>query len=210
MLKALTKRQNEVLEFIKEYTMKNLKPPTIREICKKFNFKSTNAAHSVLKALEKKGYIKRANFKARNITINDLKLNKRQDEVKEIPLISNFDAQNPLSMFTNLSGTIKLDSKIFGFSPYFAVEVPDDGMRKDGIFKGDIAIITHKSNLKNGSIVFASVGNEGLIRYFKKTENGEIYLMPSSRGYEVLKFKEGDKNLWIGGEVSFIIRKLTG
>jgi repressor LexA len=210
MQKALTKRQNEILEFIKEYTIKNLKPPTVREICKKFNFKSTNAVFSILKALEKKGYIKKVDFKARNIIINDLKLNKRQDEVKEIPLISNFDAQNPFSMLTNLSGTIKLDSKIFDSSPYFAVEVPDDGMRKDGIFKGDIAIITQKANLKNGSIVFASVENTGLIRYLKRTENGEIFLIPSSRGYEMLKFKEGDKNLWIGGEVSFIIRKLTG
>ncbi len=210
MQRALTERQNEILEFIKEYTMRNLKPPTVREICKKFNFKSTNAVHSILKALEKKGYIKRANFKARNIIINDLKLNKRQDEIKEIPLISNFDAQNPFSMLTNLSGTIKLDSNIFGPSPYFAVEVPDDGMRKDGIFKGDIAIITQKTNLKNGSIVFASVENTGLIRYLERTESGEIHLIPSSRGYEVLKFKEGDKNLWIGGEVSFIIRKLTG
>ncbi len=209
MQKALTERQNEILEFIKEYTMKNQKPPTVREICKKFNLKSTNAVHSILNALEKKGYIKRANFKARNIIINDLKLDKKQNEVKEIPLISNFDAQNPLSMFTNLSGTIKLDSKIFATSPSFAVEVPDDGMRKDGIFKGDIAIITQRLNLKNGTIVFASVGNEGLIRYLKKTKNGEIYLIPSSRGYKALKFKEGDQNLWIGGEVSFIIRKLT-
>lgn len=209
MLKPLTKRQNEILEFIKGYTIKNLKPPTVREICKEFNFKSTNAVHSILKALEKKGYIKRANFKARNIIINDLKLRKKQDEVKEIPFISNFNAQNPFSMFTNLSGTVKLDSKLFGSSPSFAVEVSDDGMQKEGIFKGDIAVITQKSNLKNGSIAFVIVENEGLIRYLKKNENGEIYLIPSSRGYEMLKFKENDPNLWIGGEVSFIIRKLT-
>lgn len=210
MNKALTRRQNEVLEFIKEYTLKNLKPPTIREICKKFNFKSTNATHSILKALEKKGYIKRSNFKARDIIINDFQLNnKTQTELKEIPLISNFDARNPFVMFTNLNGTIKLDFKMFGSSSSFAVEVPDDGMRKDGIFKGDIAIINQKSNPKNGSIVFAIAGNEGMIRYFKN-ENGEIHLIPSSRGYETLKFKENDENLWIGGEVSFIIRKLSG
>lgn len=146
-------------------------------------------------------------MKARNININDFKLDKTQIDLKEIPLISTFDAQNPLRMFTNLNGTIKLDMKIFDTLPSFAVEVTDDGMQKDGIFKGDIAIITQSLEIKNGSIVFAVIKNEGLIRHYKN-ENNEIYLIPSSRGYETLKFKEGDKNLWIGGEVSFIIRKL--
>ncbi|CUS76708.1 repressor LexA [Candidatus Kryptonium thompsonii] len=207
MKEALTKRQNQIFEFIKKYTIENHKPPTIREICKKFNFKSTNSAYSVLKALERKGYIQRTNLKARNININDFKLDKTQIDLKEIPLISTFDAQNPLRMFTNLNGTIKLDMKIFDTLPSFAVEVTDDGMQKDGIFKGDIAIITQSLEIKNGSIVFAVIKNEGLIRHYKN-ENNEIYLIPSSRGYETLKFKEGDKNLWIGGEVSFIIRKL--
>ncbi|MDW8108602.1 MAG: transcriptional repressor LexA [Candidatus Kryptonium sp.] len=207
MKKTLTEKQNLILEFIKKYTLENQKPPTIREICKKFNFKSTNAVYSILKSLEKKGYIQRTNLKSRNININDFKLNESHNEFKEIPLISTFDAQNPLAMFANLSGTIKLDPKLFSFSPQFALEVPDDGMQKDGIFKGDIAIVTQNQNIKNNSIVFAVVGSEGLIRRYKN-ENGEIYLLPSSRGYETLKFNEGDKNLWIGGEVSFIIRKL--
>ncbi len=208
MKKTLTKRQNQVLEFIRKYTIENQKPPTIREICKKFNFKSTNSAHSILKALEKKGYIQRTNFKSRNININNFKLNETPNEIKEIPLVSTFDSQNPFMMFANLSGTIKLDPKLFAHSPLFALEVPDDGMQKYGIFKGDIAIVTQNPDIKNGSIVFAVVGTEGLIRYYKN-ENGEIYLIPSSRGYETLKFKEEDKTLWIGGEVSLIIRKLN-
>lgn len=208
MKKALTKRQNQVFEFIKEYMIENHKPPTIREICKQFNFKSTNSAFSVLKALEKKGYIQMTNLKARNININDFKFNKTQTELKEIPLVStSFSAKDPLMMFTNLNGTIKLDTKIFDASSSFAVEVTDDGMQKDGIFKGDIAIITQNLELKNESIVFAVVKNEGLIRRYKN-EKDEIYLIPSSRGYEILKFKKGDENLWIGGEVSFIVRKL--
>ncbi len=208
MKRALTKRQNQIFEFIKKYTIENHKPPTIREICKKFNFRSTNSAYSVLKALEKKGYIQRTNLKARNININNFKFDRTQTELKEIPLVSTFDAQNPLTMFTNLNGTIKLDAKIFDTPPSFAVEVTDDGMQKEGILKGDIAIINQNSELKNGSIVFAVIKNEGLIRQYKN-ENNEIYLIPSNRGYGVLKFKEGDKNLWIGGEVSLIIRKLN-
>jgi repressor LexA len=207
--KTLTKKQNQVLEFIKEYTLKNLKPPTVREICKKFNIKSTNAVYSILKALEKKGYIQKPDSKARNIIINNFKINSTQNDFVEIPIISNFNAKNPFAMFTNLNGTLKLDPKIFhSTSSSFAVEVTDDGMHKIGIFKGDIAIINQKSNPKNGSVIFAVAGNEGLIRYFKN-ENGEINLIPSSRSYETLKFKEGDENLWIGGEVSFIIRKLS-
>lgn len=207
--KNLTKKQNQVFEFIKKYTLQNQKPPTVREICESFNFKSTNSAYSILKSLEKKGYIQRKNLKARNINVNDLNLNETQNEVKEIPIISIFDASNPLKMFTELSGTLKLDSKLFGHASMFAVEVPDDGLRKNGIFKGDIAIISQNSNVKNESIIFAVIGNEGLIRYYKN-ERGEIQLIPSSRGYEVLRIKEGDKNLWIGGEVFFILRKLGG
>ncbi len=209
MKQTLTKKQNQVLDFIKDYTLKNQKPPTIREICKKFNFKSTNAVYSILKTLEKKGYIQKPNSKARNIIINDLKINPTKNEFIEIPIISNFNAKNPFAMFTQLNGTLKLDPKNFQIpSPSFAVEVTDDGMQKNGIFKGDIAIVVQKANPKNDSIVFAVVGNEGLIRQFK-IENGEINLIPSSRGYETLKFKEGDENLWIGGEVSWIIRKLS-
>ncbi len=186
-----------------------MKPPTVREICKKFNIRSTNAVYSILKALEKKGYIQKPDSKARNIIINDLKINPAQNDLVEIPIISNFNAKNPLAMFTNLKGTLKLDPKIFPItSSSFAVEVTDDGMHKAGIFKGDLAIVNQKSNPQNGSIIFAVVENEGLIRFFKN-ENGEINLTPSSKSYETLKFKEGDENLWIGGEVSFIIRKLS-
>ncbi len=206
-MKALTEKQNQILEFIKDYISKNLKPPTVREICERFNFKSTNAVYSILKLLEKKGYIQKINGKSRNIMLKDTIFNDKND-IKEIPLISRFDSKKPLLMFTNLNGTVKIDSKMLDDSSSFAVIVPDDGMQKAGIFKSDIAVIKQDVEIENGDIIFAVIGNNALIRFFK-SEQGKIYLVPSARGYETLIFNEDDKNLWIGGKVSLIIRKIS-
>jgi repressor LexA len=206
-MRPLTERQNQILEFIRDYISKNLKPPTVREICEEFKFKSTNAVYSILKSLEKKGYIKKVNGKSRNIIPKDIMF-KEENDIKEIPLLSKFNSKNPLLMFTNLIGTVKIDAKMFDHPSSFAVIVPDDGMQKAGIFKNDIAIIKQDTKIENGDIVFAVTGNNAFIRYFK-SEHGKIYLVPSARGYETLSFNEDDKNLWIGGKVSLIIRKIS-
>jgi len=206
-MKSLTKRQNQVFEFIKDYISKNLKPPTVREICEKFNLKSTNAVDSILKSLERKGYIQKIKGKSRNIVLKNTTLKDNNNDIKEIPLLSKFEAKDPLTMFTNLNGTIKVDTKMFDPSSSFAIIVPDDGMQKSGIFKNDIAIIKQDAKIENGDIVFAVVGNDAFIRYFK-SEHGKIHLIPSGRGYETLTLNNGDANLWIGGKVSIIIRKI--
>jgi repressor LexA len=91
-MRPLTERQNQILEFIRDYISKNLKPPTIREICEEFKFKSTNAVYSILKSLEKKGYIEKVNGKSRNIIPKDIMF-KEENDIKEIPLISKFNSK---------------------------------------------------------------------------------------------------------------------
>jgi repressor LexA len=209
MRRRLTKRQNQVFEFIKKFIEENHRPPTVREICREFNFSSTNSVHSIISSLEKKGYIRKERGVARGIAVPEDKLstNGMYKDVKKIPLVSNFDANNPFMMLTNLDGTLKLDMQLANYESLFAVRVPDDGMERDGILKGDIAVVERKSEVRTGKIVFAIVENEGLIRYYK-FENETIHLVPSNKSYDILKFPKDDPNLWIGGEVVLIIRKL--
>ena len=205
---VLTKRQNQILEFIKIFIQKNQRAPTVREICKEFKFKSTNSAYQYINTLVKKGYLKKVHG-ARGVIITDVNLltARQDDSIKRIPVISNYSAQNPLTMFVNSDESIKISRELAPDTPLFAVKVPDDGMSKDGIFKGDIAVVNQKPNVENGKIIFAVYEETGFVRYYK-TEGNIVCLIPSNRSYDKLELSKNDPKLWIGGEVVLIIRKL--
>ena len=212
MKKSLTKRQNDIYDFIKSKIESENLPPTIQEICSKFGIKSTNAVYEVLRVLEKKGYITRKEKgSSRAISLTEEKTNIVQEnsntKATAINIIGNGNANNPLSVFLNSKSSILLDTEYFGLQEgnCFAHIVEDNGMSKDGVFKDDMVLVVQGKQIESGNLVVALVNDSLLVRtIIKKSEGGE--LTASTRGFPNILIDE--KNVAILGAVSGLIKRI--
>jgi repressor LexA len=170
----LTAKQKRVLEFIKERVRQNI-PPTIREIGEHMGFKSTGTVRDYLKALESKGYLKRANNLARSIEL-------LRDTLSRIPILGSIPAGGPNLATENIEGYVELDELLAGQSNLFALKVKGDSMVEAGIMDGDIAIIRKQSTAYKGDIVAALIGDEATLKRLKQTKEG-TYLEATNKNY---------------------------
>ncbi|MCP5514705.1 MAG: transcriptional repressor LexA [Spirochaetales bacterium] len=166
-MKTLTKRQAEVLDFIKDYRNKNSYPPTIREIAEFFSI-SVKGAYDHLKALEKKESIKCNLRRSRAIEVAE---NFDVDEVINVPLLGNVAAGVPLLSEENLDGYIPVPVRYLKKGQHFALKVKGDSMKDAGILEGDTALIVHQVTAENGNIVVALLNDEAvtLKRFYRET-----------------------------------------
>jgi repressor LexA len=181
-MNELTKRQTDVLNFVKEFMVSHGYPPTVREICDKLGLSSPATAHTHLSQLEAKGYIKKSGNKNRAIEllVNNEFLTKN-DNVIEVPLLGKITAGNPIE-------AIERPDEYFSLPAYlipkqkevFTLKVSGESMINAGIFDGDIVIVQRQNIAKNGDIVVAmTMDNEVTLKTFYK-ESGYIRLQPEN------------------------------
>ncbi len=214
MKKGLTKRQSDILHFIRKCLQNKSMPPTINEICEEFGFKSTNGVHQHLSALERKGYLKRiSKGSSRGIVLTGDEKEKtaaadtEKAGMKALTIIGSGSAENPLSVFMSGKGIINLDPAYFDLDgENFAATAPDDGMKSSGITAGDLLIARHNSDPDSGCTVVALVNDLILVRHFEK-KNGVRILSADEKGYPKMQFKAEDRSLAVLGTVSAVIKK---
>jgi repressor LexA len=168
-MKAITRRQSEVLEYIKSFVDEHHFPPTIREISEHFGI-SVKGAYDHVKALEKKRYLKIDTNRSRTIEVIGQKHTNQQDIV-EIPVLGNVAAGIPLLAEENLEGAVKLPADRIGSGQHFALHVKGDSMRDAGIVDGDLAVFRHQEVANNGDIVVAMVEEAVTLKRFYKEKN---------------------------------------
>lgn len=198
-MKEITRRQEEVLNFIKGFISSNKYPPTMREIASNFSI-TANGAYDHVKALEKKGIIHCDVNRSRAIgIIND---NKDQEEIINIPLLGSVAAGIPLLSEENFDGYIKIAASNLGLGTHFAVNVKGDSMQDIGIMDGDTAIMIYKQTAENGDIIVAMVNDEAvtLKRFFK--EKNRIKLKAENPVYPPIY----SQNVRILGKLQYLIR----
>lgn len=168
-MKALTKRQQEVLHFLKTYMIEHKYPPTIREIAANFSI-SVKGAYDHVKALEKKNKIHCDLNRSRAIGIVEPE-SLDEEELLSIPILGNVAAGVPLFAEENLDGHVKLPSKSFGKGKHFALVVRGDSMQNAGILDGDLAIFIQQNIADNGNIIVAMVNDAVTLKKFYKEKN---------------------------------------
>lgn len=166
-----TKRQLEVLNFLRKFVRDNGFPPTLHELCREFGFSSTNAATNVLRALERKGQIRRS-FKgaSRGIILAEplVAAPTRQTFVKNLVIIAEKTSGEALEVFMQPQGQIAVDAAMFGLNDKaFAARVGDFAMKSAGIFKDDIVIAAREATPTEGDIVVALVGGTVIVREWR-------------------------------------------
>ncbi len=199
-MKALTRRQQEVLEFIKNFIEDHSYPPTMREIAHHFNI-SVKAIFDHVKALEKKGQIHCDFNRSRAIELVRPH-SEEKEEIAEIPLLGNVAAGKPLFAEENLEKMITFPATSLKPGNYFALNVKGDSMQDAGILDGDTAIFIQKNTAHNGEIVVARVNEEAvtLKRFFH--EKNRIKLKAENPVYPPIY----SQNVTILGKLEFIIR----
>ena len=199
-MKELTRRQREVLEFIKSYMHEHKFPPTIREIGEYFGI-SVRGSYDHVKALEKKGYIKCSVNRSRAIEILP-KAEAGSEVVKKIPILGNVAAGKPLFVEENFEGYVEMPANYLGQKRYFALNVRGDSMKDAGIMDGDIAIVSHQNTADNGDIVVAMLDDAVVLKRFY-LERNRVKLKSENPSYHPIY----TQNVRILGKLSCIVRK---
>lgn len=180
--KKLTKRQEEILTFVKKYIAEHGYPPAIREICKGVGLNSPATVFVHVKNLEKLGYIKSTNNKFRTIEllVDNEYLEKNEDVVK-VPLLGKITAGSPITAIEQPNEFFDLPAALMPSNgEVFTLHVSGESMINRGIFDNDYVIVKKQHDAKNGDIVVAMTEeNEVTLKTFYK-EKDHIRLQPEN------------------------------
>ena len=180
---AMSAKQQEILEYIKESILKRGYPPAVREICQAVHLKSTSSVHSHLAALEEKGYIRRDPTKPRTIEILDDTFNFNRREMVNIPVVGTVAAGEPLLAQEHIEDYFPLPAEILPNAETFMLHVRGESMVNAGILPGDQLIVEQRSTAENGEIVVALLDDSATVKRFYK-EKGHYRLQPENDAME--------------------------
>ncbi|WP_073025971.1 transcriptional repressor LexA [Lutispora thermophila] len=201
---GLSKKQIEVLEFIKKELATKGYPPSVREICEAVNLKSTSTVHGHLERLEKKGFIRRDATKPRAIEVLDGNNHLfPRKEMVELPVVGKVTAGQPILAQENIEDIFPVPIDFVGNDVSFMLMVKGDSMINAGILDGDYVIVMKQSYANNGDIVVALIEDEATIKRFYK-EKDHFRLQPENPFYDPIITKD----LSIIGKVIGVLRKI--
>jgi repressor LexA len=164
----LTRRQQQVLDFIQQQQQAAGSPPTLREIAAHFGFRSMTAAVDHVRALRRKGVLAEATRRARSLRPLST-LQKWRRPVADIPLYGSIPAGLAEDRRQEACGCISLDIENLGFKPgprTFALVVRGDSMIGKHILDGDVVILEHGMTPRTGDVVAALIDNESTLKTF--------------------------------------------
>ncbi len=179
MRDKLSKKQQEILEFIRSELLSRGYPPSVREICTAVNLKSTSSVHAHLTTLEEKGYIRRDPTKPRAIEIidDDFGLNRR--EFTNIPIVGTITAGEPILAQQNITDYFPIPVDMLPNSEVFMLKVRGESMINAGIYNGDTVLVQQQSTARNGDYVVALIDDSATVKTFYKEED-HIRLQPEN------------------------------
>ena len=175
----ITKKQQEILDYIKEEILKKGYPPAVREICEAVHLKSTSSVHSHLETLEQNGYIRRDPTKPRTIEILDDCFNLTRRELVNIPLIGSVAAGQPILAQENIENYFPVPADMVPAGDSFVLKVKGDSMVNAGIYSGDQIFVNACNTAQNGDTIVALIDDSATVKTFYK-ENGHIRLQPEN------------------------------
>jgi repressor LexA len=204
----LTERQKEIFNFIKTFIKTRGYPPSVREIGEHFQI-YPRAVFDHLKALERKGYLKRESSMSRGIEVLIFEEDRFRKEssplTREIPVLGRVAAGRPTLAVENLEGTIPFPGEWVEGKEVFLLRVRGDSM-SPFIIPGDYVLVRSQSSAENGDVVVTLMGENATVkRFFKKGKR--IELRPDNEQWETIRFEEGDGEIQILGKVIGIFRK---
>jgi repressor LexA len=206
----LSPRQRDVLDFISSTLAHRQVPPTYREIGDALGIASTNGVADHVKALIKKGYLKKIDpgpdgaGVARGLQLTDKAGSKRRGAVVSVPLVGHVAAGQPILAEENYERALHLDRGLVPDGVIFALRVRGESMIEEGIHDGDFVIVKQQSTARNGDIVVALVDGDATVKHFFR-EGPRIRLQPANSDMEPI-FVDATNSTLIQGLVVGVYR----
>jgi len=175
----ISKKQEEILAYIKSQILERGFPPAVREICEAVNLKSTSSVHSHLETLEKNGYIRRDPTKPRAIEILDDSFNLTRREMVQVPIVGRVAAGEPLLAQENIEEYFPVPVEFLPNTDCFMLKVRGESMINAGILDGDYVVVSKCNTASNGDMVVALIDDGATVKTFYR-EEGVIRLQPEN------------------------------
>ena len=201
----ISKKQSEILEYMKNEILNRGFPPSVREICEVVNLKSTSSVHAHLETLEKNGYIRRDPTKPRAIEIVDDNFNLVRRETVNVPIIGKVAAGEPLLAVENIDGYFPIPAEFMPKNQAFMLVVHGESMINAGIFDGDYVVVEQQETANNGEKIVALVEDSATVKTFYK-EDDLIRLQPENDYLEPIIVHPEKQSFQILGKVIGVFR----
>ena len=203
-MKELTERQQEILDYISNSIRHRGYPPTIREIGEYMGIRSTNGVNDHLKALERKGHLRRDDLKSRAMR----PVNMEEDFIR-VPLVGHVAAGLPILAVEEADDSVCIDRFLLGDQrDVFALRVRGDSMIEDGIHNGDYLFVNKTTSPQPGDVVVALIDNEGTCKRFYP-ERDQIRFQPANASMKPIYVHRRDfRQAMIIGTVIGVYRKI--
>ena len=201
----LTKRQQEIFDFIKRYSARHGYPPTVRDIGKAVGLASSSTVHQHLANLERVGLIKRDPSKPRAIELLDRAVHEVRRAVRPegLPLLGAVAAGAPMLAEENIEDYVSVPAAAGGEDGAYLLRVRGESMKNVGIIEGDLVVVRPQDSAQDGDIVVALVGEDATVkRYFREPDH--IRLQPENDEMEPIR----SRDVRILGRVVGVMRSL--
>jgi repressor LexA len=199
----LTKRQQEIFDFIKRYSARHGYPPTVRDIGKAIGLTSSSTVHAHLANLEKLGALRRDPTKPRAMEV-------LIDQAKKVvapaglPLVGRVAAGQPILADENIEDYVEVPQIAGGDEGEYVLKVQGDSMKDAGILEGDYVVVHSTETAENGEIVVALLGEEATVKRFFK-ESDHVRLQPENEALEPILTRD----VQVLGRVVGVFRRVT-
>jgi len=191
----LTKRQQEIFDFIRKYSARYGYPPTVRDIGKAVGLASSSTVHAHLANLEKIGLLRRDPSKPRAIELLDKAVGSAVESVKDIvrsdglPLVGSVAAGQPILAEENIEEYVPVPQLAGGDDGSYLLRIKGDSMKDAGILEGDFVVVSPQDTAGDGEIVVALLGEEATVKRFFR-ESDHVRLQPENEAMEPIRSKE--------------------
>ena len=190
-MKALTARQQEVFDLIRDHISQTGMPPTRAEIAQRLGFRSPNAAEEHLKALARKGVIEIVSGASRGIRL--------------LQLVGRVAAGEPLLAQQHIEGHYQVDPSLFTPNADFLLRVSGMSMKDIGIMDGDLLAVHKTQDVRNGQVVVARIDDEVTVKRLKKQGN-KVELLPENSEFKPIVVDLRQQSFTIEGLAVGVIR----
>lgn len=202
-MSPITKRQKEVLDFIKIYKKKNGYSPSLEEIKRHLGLSAVSTAHHHVKALESLGFLSKEENQPRAINVH------YSEQMIQVPLLGKIAAGKPIEAIENKEIIAVPRGRLpHSLESIYALKVLGDSMIDENINNGDVVLVRHQSTAQNGEKVVAIIDNKATLKTFFK-ERGRIRLQPANKKMEPIIVRNGDTGFAIQGIVLGIVKTIN-
>jgi repressor LexA len=198
----LTKRQKEILDYLRDYTARHGYAPTLNEIGRRFDLSSVATVHKHLKNLEDKRFIRRDWNRSRAVEI--VSPARRKSGVADLPLLGTVAAGAPIEP-VEMKDTLAVPAELVRGENCFVLRVRGDSMIDEQIRDGDLIVVQSQTTAENGETAVVLVNGEATVKRFFSEDGGMIRLQPANERLKPLRLPASEVE--VRGVVVAVIRK---